>query len=207
MSASTQNDLEAQLAEAKVRIAALEAALAAKEKRDPVTECCGYSCEEMAEQLAETLGKSKDAVLEAIYRAPQDLALQYFYDDSEWDCSCVTPEMCRGDCCCETSEMFHAWLTEQRAKGIKHRYPVRAFNAANKGLWGIDYRIRDAEEHWAMARRRYKDALLKDSDGPDRDEKLSAFSDDVDAIEAELERLGKLRQELLAASAAGAPAE
>jgi hypothetical protein len=150
MAVSTQQlDLETQLAEAKTRIAALEAALAAKEQVDPASECCGFSRKEMAEKLSESMGKTSDELLRAINDAVKELAHKLYYEDSEWDCSCATPEMCRGDC--GTDEHFCEWAKEEKEKGVTHRLPVHDFKVAWRGGWGIPRRILEVEEHLKIA--------------------------------------------------------
>jgi hypothetical protein len=63
--------------------------------------------------------------------------------DSEWDCSCATPEMCRGGCC--TCEDFADWCAEEKEEGIEHAHPVREFKAALKGIWGLERYLKRSE--------------------------------------------------------------
>lgn len=61
--------------------------------------------------------------------------------DADWDfCSCATPEMCGS--ACNTSEAFGVWMAEQKALGIQHQWPVRAFrDQALNGTWFIKFRL------------------------------------------------------------------
>jgi hypothetical protein len=165
MAAPTQQELMAQLAEAKTRIAALEAALAAKEQHEDSVD-----------------GDDEE--------------------DDQWECcSCATPEMCDGDC--KTREFFSDWREEEKTKGVEHHLPVRDFKKALKSGWGLEHRIKKAEEQWGIARRQYQRALLEELDEANNSEQLIAFSDEEDFWTNEVNRLWELRDER-AAAAAGA---
>lgn len=209
MAASTQHDLEAQLAEAKVRIAALEAALSAKVQPDPLTQCCGFSIEQLAEKLEEVYEDHFEPKVKVrgIYMTPPTAGFVWSInhavfllnkeadevEDSEWNCSCATPEMCRHDC--ETTECYNEWRTEEEAKGAEHRLPVRNFKVAIKSGWRLERNIKKAEEQWDIARRRYKNALMTHCEDPSADEHLASLSEEEDWWEKEIERLRELRDE------------
>lgn len=193
---STQLDLETQLAEAKVRIAALEAALAEKEKVDPATECCGFSRKEVAQELESLFERCHELTLAQPMRAADieyrlDLAVEALKlfkgepDDSEWDCSCATPEMCRGEC--GTHDCFCEWTKEEKAKGATHTRPVHDFKVAWRGGWGLPRRIAETEQHLENARH---DLATGEREG-NRD--LWVLRNNVEVSEKVLQHLLKLR--------------
>ncbi len=103
---------------------------------------------DVAEQENSAL-RARVAALEAAlaardgHKAEENDKWDEYENDSEWDCSCATPEMCRGGCC--TSEDFKDWNTEEKVKGVVHEQPLHDFKIANRGVWGIERRLKRAE--------------------------------------------------------------
>lgn len=156
---------DAQIAELKARVAALEAALAAKEEPDYRTECCGHDRYAVGDKLQEVLtdwwpitthkqdGKPVEGTISGAFHealklmdaeaADRKAHPEKYEADSEWDCSCMTPECCCGGC--QTSEGFKEWCAMEKECGEEHRLPVRDFKKANRGPWGLERRIAAVE--------------------------------------------------------------
>lgn len=140
----------------RARVAALEAALAAKD--------------------AALTGQEAPAAAE------KDDASSASY--SCWDCcSCATPEMCMGDCC--TSEDYKVWWQEEKDKGAVHEKPIRDFKTANRSAWGLERRLKRAEEDLRIMQKAYEEVLAEDDkDKPWWERHRAHYEDEVKRAEA-----------------------
>lgn len=142
--------------------------------------------------------KAKVAALEAALAAAKAAPAEGLGEDddsdsdSDWDCcSCMTPEMCRGGCC--TSEDFKEWSTEEKAKGVDHRRPVRDFKKALKDSWGLERRIQQCEMELKAAKEHYQTVLMSGPDFNGWERLCSNAEDEVRQMEEWMDHLLSLR--------------
>lgn len=120
--------------------------------------------------------------------------------DSDWDCSCATPECCAGDCC--TADDFKDWSEEEKTKGAEHKQPLRDFHAANRSAWGLERQLKRAEEDLRIMQKAYEEVLAEDDkDKPWWERHRAHYENEVKKAEAYLKSLRSVLEKERAAAA------
>jgi hypothetical protein len=81
---------------------------------------------------------------------------QMYAEDDEWNCSCMTPEMCDGEC--GTTEEFKRWKMQEWLDGVDHDRPVHDFNVWRAECAREAFRAQEEAEDAAAAE---EDALIR----------------------------------------------